>query len=194
STGGPAAVAKVLAGWSAPPGCAIVVVQHIDRDFAGHFAKWLGDQLVMPVRVIEDGEPLSAGAVLVARTNDHLVMDRRCRLRYDAAPRDYVYRPSVDVFFECVARHWAGAALGVLLTGMGRDGAAGLLALRRAGKTCLAQDQASCAVYGMPRAAAELDAAQWILPLDEIGPWIRTRLGGASEHTSPLNLQRNPNV
>ena len=90
------------------------------------------------------------------------------RLHYDAEPRDYAYRPSVDVFFRCVARHWSGAATGVLLTGMGRDGAAGLLAMRQAGKATIAQDEASSAVYGMPRAAAELGAAQHILPLDGI--------------------------
>ncbi|CDG84521.1 chemotaxis-specific protein-glutamate methyltransferase CheB [Janthinobacterium agaricidamnosum] len=178
STGGPSAVARVLAGWTPPPGCAIVVVQHIDETFASHFAKWLGDQLTIPVRVIADGDELVAGTVLIAKTNDHLVLDQNYRLSYDAAPRDYVYRPSVDVFFHCVALHWRGDAVGILLTGMGRDGGEGLLALRRAGKSTIAQDQASSAVYGMPRAAAELDAAQLILPLDKIGPSLRSRAGG----------------
>lgn len=177
STGGPSAVARVLSGWNAPPGCAIVVVQHIDETFASHFAKWLNDQLDMPVRVIADGDELVAGTVLVAKTNDHLLLDQNYRLSYDAAPREYVYRPSVDVFFHCVAQHWRGDAIGVLLTGMGRDGGDGLLAMRRAGKTTMAQDQASSAVYGMPRAAAELDAAQQILPLDKIGASLRSRLG-----------------
>jgi two-component system response regulator WspF len=177
STGGPSAVAKVLSGWTAPPGCAIVVVQHIDETFASHFAKWLDDQLDMPVRVIAEGDELVAGSVLVAKTNDHLLLDQTYRLGYDAAPRDYVYRPSVDVFFHCVAQHWRGDAIGVLLTGMGRDGGEGLLAMRRAGKTTIAQDQASSAVYGMPRAAAELDAALHILPLDRIGASLRNRLG-----------------
>jgi len=177
STGGPSAVARVLSDWTAPPGCAIVVVQHIDETFASHFAKWLDDQLTMPVRVIGEGDELVAGTVLVAKTNDHLLLDQNYRLRYDAAPRDYVYRPSVDVFFHCVARHWRGDAVGILLTGMGRDGGDGLLAMRLAGKTTIAQDQASSAVYGMPRAAAELDAAQQILPLDKIGASLRNRLG-----------------
>ncbi|MGK5063592.1 chemotaxis-specific protein-glutamate methyltransferase CheB [Janthinobacterium sp. LB3P112] len=177
STGGPSAVAKVLSGWTAPPGCAIVVVQHIDETFASHFAKWLDDQLSMPVRVIAEGDELVPGTVLIAKTNDHLLLDQNYRLGYDAAPREYVYRPSVDVFFNCVAQHWRGDAIGVLLTGMGRDGGEGLLAMRRAGKTTIAQDQASSAVYGMPRAAAELDAAQHILPLDRIGASLRSRLG-----------------
>jgi two-component system response regulator WspF len=177
STGGPLAVSKILAGWLPPPGCAIVVVQHIDENFAEHFAKWLGEQLQMPVRAIEHGDELAPGTVLIAKSNDHLVLDKDYRLGYDATPKDYAYRPSVDVFFRCVAQHWRGEAVGVLLTGMGRDGAEGLLAMRRAGHTTIAQDQASSAVYGMPRAAAELDAAQLVLPLDKIGPMLRSVTG-----------------
>ena len=180
STGGPLAVSKMLAGWMPPPGCAIVMVQHIDENFADNFAKWLGEQLVMPVRAIEQGDELVAGTLLIAKSNDHLVLDQNYRLGYDAAPRDYAYRPSVDVFFHCVAQHWRGDATGVLLTGMGRDGAEGLLAMRRAGMNTIAQDQSSSAVYGMPRAAAEIDAAQMILPLDKIGPILRSTLGGKS--------------
>ncbi|RZT11503.1 two-component system, chemotaxis family, response regulator WspF [Duganella sp. CF402] len=180
STGGPVAVSKMLAGWKPPRGCAIVVVQHIDQHFADNFARWLGEQLDMPVRAIDEGDELAAGTVLIAKSNDHLTLDQNHRLRYDANPKDYAYRPSVDVFFHCVAQHWKGEAVGVLLTGMGRDGAEGLLAMRRAGHTTIAQDQASSAVYGMPRAAAELDAAQMILPLAKIGPVLRGTLGGRS--------------
>lgn len=178
STGGPVAVSALLAGWVPPRGCAIVVVQHIDQNFADQFAKWLGDQLLMPVRVIDQGDELAPGVVLVAKSNDHLTLDHRLRLGYDAAPRDYAYRPSVDVFFHCVAQHWRGNAIGVLLTGMGRDGAEGLLAMRRAGHTTIAQAQACCTVYGMPRAAAEIDAAQLILPLNKISAALRRILGG----------------
>ncbi len=180
STGGPMAVSKMLAGWKPPRGCAVVVVQHIDQHFADNFARWLGEQLEMPVRAIEEGDDLVAGTVLIAKSNDHLTLDQNYRLRYDANPKDYAYRPSVDVFFHCVAQHWKGEAVGVLLTGMGRDGAEGLLAMRRAGHATIAQDQASSAVYGMPRAAAELDAAQMILPLAKIGPVLRNTLGGRS--------------
>ncbi|GGY70790.1 chemotaxis-specific protein-glutamate methyltransferase CheB [Pseudoduganella albidiflava] len=178
STGGPVAVARILAGWQAPPECSIVVVQHIDENFADHFAKWLGDQLTMPVRPIEDGDALMGGTVMIAKSNDHLVLDENHQLGYDAVPKDYAYRPSVDVFFRCVAQHWREDAVGILLTGMGRDGGEGLLAMRRAGKTTVAQDQATSAVYGMPRAAAELDAAQLVLPLDKIGPFLRNTTGG----------------
>ncbi|UGQ47741.1 chemotaxis-specific protein-glutamate methyltransferase CheB [Massilia endophytica] len=179
STGGPLAIVRILSGWKPPPGCAIVVVQHIDANFAGHFARWLGEQLPIPVRAIEHGDMLTPGEVLVAKSNDHLVLDEKLQLSYDPNPRDYAYRPSVDVFFRCVAQHWDGEAVGVLLTGMGRDGAEGLLAMRQAGKHTIAQDQASSAVYGMPRAAAEIDAAASILPLDKIGNCLRNITGGS---------------
>jgi two-component system response regulator WspF len=109
----------------------------------------------------------------VAASDDHLRLTPRHRLVYDADPRDEVYRPSINVFFHSVARHWERAATGVLLTGMGRDGAAGLLAMRHAGQATIAQDEASSAVYGMPRAAAELGAAEKILPIDNIADALR---------------------
>ena len=174
STGGPLAVSHILGHWTPPAGTAIVVVQHIDANFAGHFGKWLGDQLVMNVKVIEEGDSLEAGCVQIARTNDHLVMSAGHRLHYTQEPREYPYRPSVDVFFDCVTKYWHGDATGILLTGMGRDGALGLLALRQAGKATIAQDQASSAVYGMPRAAAELSAAQQVLSLEAIARVLRS--------------------
>jgi two-component system response regulator WspF len=179
STGGPVAISKVLSDWTPAPGTAIVVVQHIDENFAANFARWLGELLPIPVRVIADGDALEAGVIQVARTNDHLLLNARHRLHYSDDPRDYAYRPSVDVFFHCVAQHWHGDATGVLLTGMGRDGADGLLAMRKAGKHTISQDQASCAVYGMPRAAAEIGAAAQVLPLDTIGKALRGRIGSS---------------
>ena len=176
STGGPLAIAAILAGWQAPPDTAIVVVQHIDASFAGHFARWLGEQLSMPVRLVAENDALQGGVVQVAQSNDHLTLSAGHRLHYRPEPLDYPYRPSVDVFFGCVAAHWTGAATGVLLTGMGRDGATGLLAMRQAGHATIAQDQASSAVYGMPKAAADISAAVDIFPLGKIGAAIRDRI------------------
>jgi two-component system response regulator WspF len=168
STGGPIALARLLARWRPPADTAAVVVQHIDPAFAGQLARWLGEQTAVPVRAVAGGEPLEGGVVQVAASDDHLYLTRERRLVYDAHPRDEIYRPSIDVFFHSVARHWNGNATGVLLTGMGRDGAAGLLAMRAAGHATIAQDEATSAVYGMPRAAAELGAAERILSLDKI--------------------------
>jgi len=170
STGGPVALARVLARWRPPPDTATVVVQHIDPAFATQLARWLGEQTGVPVRAIAGGDAVEGGLVQVAASDDHLRLTPGHRFAYDAHPRDEVYRPSIDVFFHSVARYWDRNATGVLLTGMGRDGASGLLAMRQAGQATIAQDEASSAVYGMPKAAAELGAAEKILALDNIPP------------------------
>jgi two-component system response regulator WspF len=178
STGGPMALAKLLSRWQPPADTTVVVVQHIDAAFADQMAKWLGDQVSVPVRAIAGGDAPEGGIIQLARTNDHLYLTPGGRFCYDNHPRDEIYRPSIDVFFRSVALHWERAATGVLLTGMGRDGAIGLLALRRAGKTTIAQDEASSAVYGMPKAAAELGAAEKILALDSISHALLGRMSG----------------
>jgi two-component system, chemotaxis family, response regulator WspF len=178
STGGPLAICAALGKWQAPPHVAVVVVQHIDAAFANQFVQWLGTQLVMPVSAIAAGDELAGGTVQVARTNGHVRLGPDQLLHYSEEPLHLPYRPSIDVFFDSVAHHWTHQASGILLTGIGRDGAAGLLALRQAGKHTIAQDQASSAVYGMPRAAAEMDAAQKILSPDEIGAMLRAKMPG----------------
>ena len=180
STGGPVALARLLTDWRPAPDTAVVVVQHIDKSFSAQLVKWLDEQTAAPVRAIADGDHLEGGTVQVASTADHLRLVPGHRLRYDAHPRDEIHRPSIDVFFHSVARHWERAGTGVLLTGMGRDGAAGLLAMRRAGQASIAQDEASSAVYGMPRAAAELGAAEQILPLGKISAALSGRIGNPS--------------
>jgi two-component system response regulator WspF len=179
STGGPAALARLFADWRPAPDTAAVVVQHIDSSFALHLVKWLGEQTAAKVVAIASGDHLAGGVVQVAATCDHLRLAPGHRLRYDAHPCDEIHRPSIDVFLRSVARYWERQATGVLLTGMGRDGAAGLLAMREAGQATIAQDEASSAVYGMPRAAAELGAAQQILPIGQIAAALPGATGGA---------------
>ena len=111
-----------------------------------------------------------AGLVLITLLGVGIRLLRNGSLVYTAEPRSFVYRPSIDVFFESVANYWRGDAVGVLLTGMGRDGAQGLKQMRERGFLTIAQDQASCAVYGMPKAAAAIDAAVQILSLEKIAP------------------------
>ncbi|OWW20507.1 chemotaxis-specific protein-glutamate methyltransferase CheB [Noviherbaspirillum denitrificans] len=175
STGGPVALAAILRAWKPPSNTAAVIVQHIDQAFTDSFSHWLASQIDFPIDVIEDGSQLQPGRILVAKTNDHLVLSGTHRLGYSAKPAHYPYRPSIDVFFRCIAQHWHKNAIGILMTGMGRDGASGLLAMRKAGKLTIAQDQHSSAVYGMPRAAAEMDAAELVLPLDRIAPALQAR-------------------
>lgn len=182
SAGGPAALAKVLSGLPLDFPAAIVIIQHVDEQFAAGMAEWLSQHSKMPVRIAQEDNKLEAGVVLLAGTNDHLVLKSPSRLGYTANPVDYVYRPSVDVFFDSMSRFWTGEAIGVLLTGMGRDGALGLKALRNKGHHTIAQDQASSAVYGMPKAAATLDAAVEVLALDRIAPRLLSLFRSQSHH------------
>jgi two-component system, chemotaxis family, response regulator WspF len=172
SAGGPAALAKILSALPGDLPAAVVVIQHVDEQFAASMAEWLGQQSALPVRVAREGDRATPGAVLLAGSQDHLTFKAAGRLGYTPEPADYAYRPSVDVFFRSVCRAWPGEAVGVLLTGMGRDGAAGLKAMRDKGWRTIAQDRATCAVYGMPKAAAALDAAVDILPLEQIAPLL----------------------
>ncbi len=168
STGGPKALAAVLAQLPVGFGAAIAVVQHVDAQFSTGLVTWLDQQISLPVRIAKAGEALEPGTVLVAGTNDHLCVKPDLTLSYTKDPIDYPYRPSVDVFFQSLADHWTRRGTAVLLTGMGRDGAKGLAALRLRGWHTIAQDKASCVVYGMPKAAIELNAAVDILPPDAI--------------------------
>lgn len=170
SAGGPAALAKLLAGLPADFPAAVVMVQHVDAQFSAGLANWLAGYSSLPVRLVEEGDRPKAGTVWLAGREHHLVFAGPHRLGYTRAGRDAAYRPSVDVFFKSAAEHCLGVAVGVLLTGMGRDGAEGLLAMRRRGFLTIAQDEATSAVFGMPKAAIELKAATEILALDKIAP------------------------
>jgi two-component system chemotaxis response regulator CheB/two-component system response regulator WspF len=173
SAGGPTALAEVLSslpsGFAAP----VVIVQHVDEHFAKGLAAWLASRCALEVRVAAEGDQPRAGRALLAGRDSHLVFTCSSRVGYTRNPADCSYRPSVDVFFRSVVRHWRGRVLGVLLTGMGRDGAEGLLALKASGHQTIAQDRETSAVYGMPKAAADLNAATEILALDKIGPRLR---------------------
>jgi two-component system response regulator WspF len=169
SAGGPMALTEILKALPADFPAAIVIVQHVDSQFAPGLVEWLNLHSPMPVQLAHEGAKPAEGTVLVAGTGDHLVFTTGHSLGYTPNPVNYVYRPSVDVFFQSIIKHWPGEAVGVLLTGMGRDGAAGLKMMRDAGHHTIAQDRLSSAVYGMPKAAASLGAAIEILPLDQIG-------------------------
>jgi chemotaxis response regulator CheB len=149
---------------------AIVIVQHVDEQFAPGMVTWLGQQTALTVKVAAEGDRLAPGTVLLAGTSNHLVFKGADRVGYEVEPTGYSYRPSVDVLFQSAGHHWPGDVIGVLLTGMGRDGAVGLRALRNQGHHTIAQDEASSAVYGMPKAAVALDAVVEVLPLARIAP------------------------
>lgn len=168
SAGGPAALEVLLKGLPVDFPAALVLVQHVDEVFAAGMADWLATSTGRVVRLAQEGEKPRPGHILLAGTNNHLRLTKSGVLAYTADPVHEVYRPSIDVFFESVVHHWHGNAVGVLLTGMGRDGAQGLKLMRQRGYLTIAQDQRSSAVFGMPKAAAALDAAVAVLPLSSI--------------------------
>lgn len=170
SAGGPTALARILASLGQGFPAAMVILQHVDSEFAPGLALWLTGQTGIEVRLARDGDQPQPGVALLAGRAEHLVLTGPGRLGYTRTPANATYRPSVDSFFKSVAKHWRGDAAGVLLTGMGRDGAEGLLAMRRRKWLTLAQNEATSAVYGMPKAAVEIQAASEILPLDKIAP------------------------
>lgn len=168
STGGPQALAAVLPRGMELP-APVVIVQHIDRAFAPGLAEWLARETGHAVTIAQDGQAPTVGMVHVACSDDHLVLEGG-RFAHRAEPRTLAHRPSVDVFFESLVGQPRGVA--VLLTGMGRDGAEGLRALRRAGWHTIAQDEATSVVWGMPGAAVALGAAVEVLPINRIAQAI----------------------
>jgi two-component system chemotaxis response regulator CheB len=179
STGGPGAVVEILRALPSRFQLPILLVMHINEPFAHALASWLDGQTPRPVGYPTDGEPVAAwaGRVAMAPPAHHMIV-RDGRLRLTRDPERHSCRPSVDVLFESIARGHCPEAAACLLTGMGRDGASGLLAIRTAGGLTIAQDEATSVVYGMPREAAQLGAAERILPLPEIGPAIAALDGG----------------
>ena len=170
STGGPGAIVDVLRALPAPFPVPLLLVLHIAEPFGAAFADWLDGQTAHRVSYARDGDSIlnRAGEVIMAPPEFHLVVGDG-RVRLTVGPERHSCRPSVDVLFESVAREYGPAAAACLLTGMGRDGAAGLLDIRRAGGFTIAQDEATSVVYGMPREAVLLGAAESVLPLSEIG-------------------------
>lgn len=168
STGGPKALAFILSRLPADLGVCLVVVQHVDRQFVNGFADWLDAQTPLEVALAREGERPKANRVLLAGGDEHLILGPDGGFHYTAEPRDYPYRPSVDSLFLSLRRHWDRKDLAILLTGMGRDGAKGLKALREAGWHTIVQDEETSTVYGMPKAAVTCGAATEVLPLSEI--------------------------
>ncbi|THF61045.1 chemotaxis protein CheB [Pseudothauera rhizosphaerae] len=182
STGGTEAIKAVLLGLPAgmPP---IFIVQHMPEMFTVTFARRLDDICALHVKEAEDGERVQDGTVYLAPGHSHLSVQRiagggwQCRLaRSEPVNR---HRPAVDVLFHSAAEQVGAAAVGVLLTGMGKDGARGLLEMRKAGAWTMVQDEESCVVYGMPREAVNLGGACEVVALGDIAGRLQQRLAGA---------------
>jgi two-component system chemotaxis response regulator CheB len=181
STGGPTAIQSILSELPATFPVPIVVVQHISPDFVRPFVEWLRNSAGLSVEVAVDGAVVHTGHVYIAPGDLHLTVGRRGRLTLDQSPPIHACRPSIDPLFTSVAEVYGPAAIGVLLTGMGVDGAQGLLHLHGRGGRTIVQDEASAVIFGMPRAAIEKNAAEIVLPLGKIGAtlvqWVQEDRG-----------------
>ncbi|CAO4166270.1 Protein-glutamate methylesterase/protein-glutamine glutaminase [Methylorubrum populi] len=172
STGGPPALAKMIGGLTAEFPLPVLLVQHMGAAFMDGFASWLDGVVPLSVVVARDGQTMQAGHVYVAPGDRHLELGPHGMLRVsDAAPVGG-QRPAATVLFRSVARQAGPQGIGVLLTGMGEDGAQGLLDMRKAGAATVAEHESSAVVYGMPAAAVRLNAAARVLPLDHVAPHL----------------------
>jgi len=178
STGGTEAIKEFL--MQLPLDCpGVLIAQHLPEGFTLSFAQRMDNLCKIKVLEATDGEPVLPGHAYIAPGHSHLLLVRRagayfCKL--DQGPAVNRHRPSVDVLFDSAALHAGDQALGVILTGMGKDGAAGMLKMREAGAFNVAQDEASCIVFGMPRAAMLLGAVQQMAPLDQLATMVLDQL------------------
>lgn len=181
STGGPGAACELLAALGRRTKVGVAFVQHIAEGFEGALAEWLATELGMDVAVARHGERLSSGKVRVAPPGNHMLVDRGGVIRLDrlAAPVGG-HRPAVDVLFRSLCQQPSGRVAAVLLSGMGSDGAEAMAELRKANVLTIAQNEASCAVFGMPRAAIDRRAAAYALAPPQIGRLL-ARAGGARQ-------------
>jgi two-component system chemotaxis response regulator CheB len=177
STGGPPAIQTILSGLSQNIASPIVIVQHISQGFVHNLAKWLISSTSFNVQLAENLMRMVPGNVYIAQDNHHLTVTREGRLKlFQKGPVDG-HQPSATVLFESIAQEYGSSGLGILLTGMGCDGAAGLKKLADKGALTIAQDESSSVVFGMPQKAIALGAARKILHIDDIAPFVNQVLG-----------------
>ena len=173
STGGPSALARLLPAFGGLK-AGILIVQHLSEGFTQGLVQWLND--LAPIRVQEamHGDLIEPGVAYVAPSDYHAEVSSGGRVQLNQNPLQGGHRPSIDVLFRSMAKHHPGRSVGVILTGMGADGAEGLRVLRAAGGRTLAQNEQSCLIFGMPKVAIELGAVEQVLPLDSMGAAIRS--------------------
>ncbi|MDG2383881.1 MAG: chemotaxis-specific protein-glutamate methyltransferase CheB [Pirellulaceae bacterium] len=175
STGGPDALREVLG--SLRRDCSVVIVQHLGEAYITGLANWLTEETPWKVVLAEAGQSSQVGHAYLANSIQHLVLDDQGHFDYQLEPQDHLHQPSVDVFFSSLCQTAVLPGVGILLTGMGRDGASGLRELRDNGWKTIAQDEKSSIVWGMPGTAAREGAAMQILPLNQIGNAANQYLG-----------------
>jgi len=177
STGGPAALVRVLPTLKLGDHGALVIVQHMPSGYTRPLADQLSEVSAVPVREAQSGDVIEAGVALVAPGGSHLCVDRAGRVALTETPPVHGVRPAADVTFKSVAQGYGGRAVGVVLTGMGRDGALGLAAIKAAGGHTVAQDRQTSVVYGMPKAALEMGVVDDVVSLDRVGKLVTKLIG-----------------
>jgi two-component system chemotaxis response regulator CheB len=172
STGGPAALVRVLSQLKLAKKAAVILVQHMPQGFTEALALQLAERAPFPVREARAGDRLEPGVALLAPGGTHLVVERSGAVALRDGPPVHGVKPAADVTLRSVAEVYGARSIGVVLTGMGRDGALGLAAIKAAGGRTAAQDRASSIVYGMPRAALELGVVEDVVALDHMGSYL----------------------
>lgn len=172
STGGPKVIAKILAQLSADIGVSVLLVQHIADGFSQSLVDWLDGVSPIKVKLAQSGEKIEPGKVFIAPTGQHMEVKQKGIISLTAGPPEEGQRPSANVLLRSVAKTYGRSAMGVILTGMGNDGAAGILEMKRSGAKTVAQNEESCVVFGMPKVAIEMGAIEKVLAIDGIAEEI----------------------
>ncbi len=178
STGGPRVIQQILMGLPATFHAAVLVIQHIAEGFSAGMVTWLASSCALPISLAQEGSPLVPGTVLIAPERCDVLIEQDHRIHLSNSPL-LLQRPAIDITMQAAAEVFGPYTIGVLLTGMGRDGAIGMKSIRRAGGYTIAQDKDSCAIYGMPRAAIDLQAVDIVLSPEEISLALLSRVSGS---------------
>lgn len=172
STGGPQSLQAILSQLPSNFPVPIICVQHISEGFLQGLVDWLGSESKLAVKIAKMGDLPQAGTIYFPPEGRHLELNSQGRFVYSSLPPVSGHRPSVTVTFNSVAKFYGSLSLAILLTGMGRDGADGMLTIAQAGGVTIAQDEATCVVFGMPKEAIALGAAKFIMPIHDIAPYL----------------------
>jgi two-component system chemotaxis response regulator CheB len=191
STGAPGVIGNILAALPADFPIPILVVQHMAIGFMEGFALWLDRTTPLRVRIARSGEEAMPGTVYVAPDDRHMAIQPNCHIQFQSGPPEEGFRPSVNYLFRSVAESFGGSGMAVLLTGMGRDGVDGLAQLHQAGGVTVAQNEASCVAFGMPREAIRRNCAAHVLPPDGIAKLIQLHANSARIGSGSVSASKN---
>ena len=168
STGGPPAIHGILKSFDTDFPCGILIVQHISKGFEGNFKDWLNDECAIEVKIAEHNEPIRPAVAYIAPSDKHVRVNASRRIELGSDPAVGGFRPSGNILLQSVAEVYGKDAISVILTGMGKDGAEGMMAIKKKHGVAIAQDEKSCAIFGMPKVAIEMEAANQVLSLEMI--------------------------